>query len=108
MEAFITSLQEFVVNTFAGMIAAGGILLWIFGGLIGLLLTFFFRIYIAYRMAKNRYRNPLGWVLLSFFFSPLLTWIILFIVGEDTEERERRECYERYLRADGRVYSSHR
>lgn len=82
MESFITSLQEFLVNTFAGMIAAGGILFWIFCGLFGLLLTFVIRIYIAYRMAKNRHRDPLGWVLLSFFFSPLLTWIVLLIAGD--------------------------
>ena len=47
-------------------------------------LTYLLRIHIAYRMAKNRHRAPLGWVLLSFFFSPLLTWIILLIVGDNT------------------------
>lgn len=47
-------------------------------------LTYLLRIHIAYRMAKNRHRDPLGWVLLSFFFSPLLTWIILLIVGDNT------------------------
>lgn len=50
-------------------------------------LVYLFRIHIAYRMAKNRHRDPIGWVLLSFFFSPLLTWIILLIVGEDTSSR---------------------
>ncbi len=50
-------------------------------------LTYLLRIHIAYRMAKNRHRDPLGWVLLSFFFSPLLTWIILLIVGDDTSSR---------------------
>ena len=34
------------------------------------------------RMAVNRHRDPLGWALLSFFVSPLLTWIILLIVGD--------------------------
>ncbi len=47
-------------------------------------LTYLLRIHIAYRMAKNRHRDPLGWVLLSFFFSPLFTWIILLIVGDNT------------------------
>ena len=47
-------------------------------------LAYLLRIHIAYRMAKNRHRDPLGWVLLSFFFSPLLTWIILLIVGKNT------------------------
>jgi|GEM_PF-1510058 len=46
-------------------------------------LVYLLRIHIAYRMAKNRHRDPLGWVLLSFFFSPLLTWIILLIVGDN-------------------------
>lgn len=49
--------------------------------------AYLLRIHIAYRMAKNRHRDPLGWVLLSFFFSPLLTWIILLIVGNDTSSR---------------------
>ncbi len=49
--------------------------------------AYLLRIHIAYRMAKNRHRDPLGWVLLSFFFSPLLTWIILLIVGDDTSSR---------------------
>ena len=50
---------------------------------------FLVRIYIAYRMAVNRYRDPLGWVLLSLFFSPLLTWVILLIVGDDIKARYR-------------------
>lgn len=50
-------------------------------------LVYLLRIHIAYRMAKNRHRDPLGWVLLSFFFSPLLTWIILLIVGDDRSSR---------------------
>lgn len=50
-------------------------------------LVYLLRIHIAYRMAKNRHRDPLGWVLLSFFFSPLLTWIILLIVGDNSSSR---------------------
>lgn len=50
-----------------------------------LLLVYCVRIHIAYRMAKNRHRDPLGWVLLSLFFSPPLTWIILLIVGDATK-----------------------
>ena len=45
--------------------------------------VYLIRIHIAYRMAKNRHRDVLGWILLSFFVSPLLTWIILLIVGDD-------------------------
>lgn len=50
-------------------------------------LIYLLRIHIAYRMAKNKHRDPVGWVLLSFFFSPLLTWIVLLIVGDDTSSR---------------------
>lgn len=57
-------------------------LLLIVGLVVGLGLVYLLRIHIAYRMAKKRHRDPLGWVLLSFFFSPLLTWIILLIVGD--------------------------
>lgn len=47
-----------------------------------LALVLYIRIGIAYRMAKNRNRDPLGWVLLSLFVSPLLTWIILLVAGD--------------------------
>lgn len=49
----------------------------------GILIFFWFIwIHIAYSMAKKRHRDPLGWVLLSLFISPLLTWIILLIAGD--------------------------
>lgn len=54
-------------------------------------LVYLLRIHIAYRMAKNRHRDPLGWVLLSLFFSPLLTWIILLIVGDDKSVRSHTD-----------------
>ena len=56
--------------------------------IIAAVLGFFYliRIHIAYRMAKNRHRDPVGWVLLSVFFSPLLTWIILLVVGDDKRD----------------------
>ncbi|OUN58124.1 hypothetical protein [Alistipes sp. An66] len=63
------------------------VLLIILGSTVALGLVYLLRIHIAYRMAKNRHRDPLGWVLLSFFFSPLLTWIILFIIGDNTTFR---------------------
>ena len=56
----------------------------------GLGLVYLLRIHIAYRMAKNRHRDPLGWVLLSFFFWPLLTWIILLIVGDNPSSHSDR------------------
>ena len=59
------------------------VLLIILGITAALGLVYLLRIHIAYRMAKNRHRDPLGWVLLSFFFSPLLAWIVLLIVGDN-------------------------
>ena len=82
MESLITSLQDFFAYTLAGMTATGIVFFWLLIALFGLLWAFFIRIYIAYRMAKNRHRDPLGWVLLSFFFSPLLAWVVLLIVGD--------------------------
>lgn len=78
----MTSIQDFFAYTLAGMTATGLILFWLTVASIGLLWAFFIRIYIAYRMAKNRRRDPLGWVLLSFFFSPLLAWVVLLIAGD--------------------------
>lgn len=83
MESLITSLQDFFASMLVGMTATGLLFFWLLIALLGLLWVFIFRIYIAYRMAKNRRRDPLGWVLLSFFFSPLLTWIVLLIVGDE-------------------------
>ena len=82
MENLILSLSDFFVALFAGMSVTGIIFLWLLIAAIGLILTFFFRIYIAYRMAKNRRRDPLPWTLLSFCFSPILTWIILLLIGD--------------------------
>ena len=53
----------------------------ILGACFALYIVYLVRIHIAYRMAKNRHRDPLGWVLLSIFVSPVLTWIILLIAG---------------------------
>lgn len=82
MENFFLSMSDFFVELFAGMTVTGIIFLWLLIAAIGLILTFFFRIYIAYRMAKNRRRDPLPWTLLSFCFSPILTWIILLLIGD--------------------------
>lgn len=82
MEDFITSLQDLFIGLFAGMSGLAVGLIGIFCGLIALLAVYFIRIHIAYRMAVNRHRDPLGWALLSFFVSPLLTWIILLIAGD--------------------------
>ena len=46
-----------------------------------LFIIYWLYIGITKRMAENRNRDPLGWVLLSLLVSSLLTWIILLIVG---------------------------
>lgn len=79
----LSSLHEMLNELSVFTLTTGGILFWCLCGLLALLWVFFIRIYIAYRMAKNRHRDPLGWVLLSFFFSPLLAWIVLLIVGDE-------------------------
>ena len=82
METLFTSMQDLFANSPA-MVSAFGI------GLVGLacillilLIIFFFRIYIAYWMAKRRHRDPLAWALLSFFVSPIMTWILLLLLGD--------------------------
>ena len=82
MENLFTSIENLMEGLFAGMSGLAVILLCAFCGLLALLVVYFFRIYIAYRMAVNRHRDPLGWALLSFFVSPILTWIILLIAGD--------------------------
>jgi len=82
MESLLTSVQDFFVAMLAGMTVTGVVFFWLLVALLSLLWVFFIRIYIAYRMAKNRRRDPLGWVLLSFFFSPVLTWVVLLLVGD--------------------------
>ena len=58
------------------------ILLGVLGVVVVLGVLYLVRVHIALRMAKNRHRDPLGWVLLSLFVSPVLAWIILLIVGD--------------------------
>ena len=81
IEQLSASLAEFWTTLCAGMTVTSSLLLIIGGGIISLLFVYLIRIHIAYRMAVNRNRDPLGWVLLSFFFSPLLTWIVLLLAG---------------------------
>ena len=82
MEQFITSFENLITGLFAGMSGLAIGMISVFACLLGLLIIYFFRIHIAYRMAKNRHRDPLGWALLSFFVSPILTWIILLFAGD--------------------------
>ena len=83
MEAIIETIQNAATTMVAGMMAAGGVFMVIAVMLFSLLVFYFIRIHIAYRMAVNRRRDPLGWVLLSLFVSPVMTWIILLIAGDN-------------------------
>ena len=67
------------------------VLLYVLIGLLFLAYVFFVRIYIAYLLAKNRRRDPLIWVLLSFLVSPVLTWILLLILGDASEQTQRNK-----------------
>ena len=58
---------------------------------LGLVYVFFVRIYIAYRMAKNRHREPLIWVLVSCFVSPLLVWIVLLCIGDKSKQSKAND-----------------
>ena len=49
---------------------------------VALALVYYVYIGITLKLATNRHRDPLGWILLSLFVSPLLTWIILLVVGD--------------------------
>ena len=52
---------------------------------VALAIVYYVYIGITLKMAKNRNRDPLGWILLSIFVSPLLTWIVLLIAGDARE-----------------------
>ncbi|MBR1427022.1 MAG: hypothetical protein IJ609_02335 [Paludibacteraceae bacterium] len=80
----VTAMQQMLSDVWEGL-SFGGWEIWYVIGciLLSLFLIYLFRIHIAYVMAKHRHRDPLGWVLLSLLVSPILTWIILFIVGDE-------------------------
>lgn len=52
-------------------------------------------IYLTYKMAKNRYRDPVLWILLAFVTSPIIAWIALLIAGEDELRKKQYEDLER-------------
>ena len=83
MENLMNSLFDLIANLWGALIAAGGVMVYLFVALFGLLWAFFIRFYIAYRMAKNRNRDVVAWSLLSIFVSPVLTWILLLILGDN-------------------------
>lgn len=79
-------MMSLLLNISLLRIVVDPILWYILAGIVGLYLVYLIRIKIAYKMAKSRQRDPLGWVLLSIFVSPILTWIILIIVGKSEEK----------------------
>lgn len=82
MESLITSMQDLLATTSTTVAGIGIVLVGLGVVLAILLLLFFIRIYIAYYMAKKRHRDPLAWALLSFFVSPIMTWILLLLLGD--------------------------
>ena len=86
MEELIFELQNALGETLTEMSVATIIGLSAMAVLLSLLLVYLLRIHIAYRMAKNRHRDPIGWVLFSFFVSPVMTWIILLLIGDAKDE----------------------
>ena len=82
MENLFNSLYNLLAGAFSALVAAGGVVFYLFCAFFGLLWAFFIRFYIAYRMSKNRNRDTLAWSLLSIFVSPLMTWILLLILGD--------------------------
>ena len=82
MENLFDSLYNLLAGLFSTLVAAGGVVFYLFCAFFGLLWAFFIRFYIAYRMSKNRNRDTLAWSLLSIFVSPLMTWILLLILGD--------------------------
>ena len=70
-------IGEIVVNPLVWQVP-----LMIFGVVAAIAIIYYIYIGITKKMAKNRHRDPLGWILLSLFVSPLLTWIILLIAGD--------------------------
>lgn len=66
---------------------AGYIFLIVLGLLAAFGVLVLLRFYIAFRMAKNRNRDPWPWGLVSFFSSPIIIWIILLAIGDDNQKR---------------------
>jgi|GEM_PF-1339061 len=66
------------------------VLLIILAVIAGLGLMYLIRIHIAYRMAQKRHREPVIWALISFFTSPLFVWIMLYIMGDDTDKQNTK------------------
>ena len=60
MENLFNSLYNLLAGLFSTLVAAGGVVFYLFCAFFGLLWAFFIRFYIAYRMSKNRNRDTRG------------------------------------------------
>ena len=54
--------------------------------LVGLFVLWFFWVRLPAKMARERGRSALGWVLLTWILSPIWTAILLLIVGDSNEK----------------------
>ena len=77
------------------LIGAGAFL--IFLVLLGLAIFIVF-LGVVYRSAKNRGRDAVGWMFLSFFLTPMLCLAALVSLGETKEKWEERIVEEELLR----------
>lgn len=59
----------------------------IFLGLVALFVVVGIYILLPWSMAKSRFRNGLGWVVLSLLFSPILACLLLLLLGENPKAR---------------------
>jgi len=66
-----------------------GALIYVLGFVLALWILYIFYIRITKNMAEKRNRDPLGWILLSILVSPIVTWIILLIVGKSDRPYRR-------------------
>lgn len=62
-------------------------------GAIILLLIYGLFIYLIVTMTKSRGRSIFGWLVFALFFTPLITMLILFLLG-DTDKRRLQKIQE--------------
>lgn len=67
-----------------------GITAWIIALIVGLIITIYLWIVIPARMARERGRSEVGWVLLTWCLSPIWTIILLAILG-DTKKKIKED-----------------
>jgi hypothetical protein len=58
----------------------------VFGAIAALVLLWYFWVRLPAKMARNRGRSALGWVLLTWILTPFWSIIILLIAGDSDEK----------------------